>query len=199
MTHKPAITATPILEAISHRWSGRAFAETPIASEQLLALMEAARWAPSCFGDQPWRFVLWSKAADAASWQAAVDTLAPSNQAWAQRAPVLLLVAHHKVFNHNGQNNRWASYDAGAATENLCIQAAALGLMTHQMGGFDANKAKALANVPEGVELMAMVAIGYPGEADLLADDLKTRELAPRQRKPLGELFFNATWDTPAV
>lgn len=199
MTLKPAITKAPILEAISNRWSGRAYAATPVETATLLALMEAARWAPSCFGDQPWRFVIWNKHLDQLGWQAALDTLAPSNQTWAQHAPILMLAVHHKVFNHNGQPNRWASYDTGAATENLCLQAAALGLMTHQMGGFDVNKAKALANVPDDYELMAMVAIGYPGEVEQLSDELKARELAPRQRKPLSELFFNTTWDKPAI
>lgn len=199
MTLKPAITEAPIIEPISHRWSGRAYTSTPVEPSKLVALMEAARWAPSCFGDQPWRFVIWNKHLDQTTWQAALDTLATSNQTWAVNAPVLMLVVHHTVFNHNGQANRWASYDTGAATENLCIQAAALGLMTHQMGGFDVAKAKALANIPEDYDLMAMVAIGYPGEAEQLSDELKARELAPRQRKPLSELFFNSTWDKPAV
>ena len=141
--HKPAITQVAIDGTIAARWSGRAYDPAKAVSHaQVIALLEAARWAPSCFGDQPWRFVVWNKASNAEAWQQAFDCLVPGNQAWVKDAPVLLLVCADTLFSHNQQSNRWAQYDTGAAAENLCLQASALGLMAHQMGGFDANIAR---------------------------------------------------------
>ncbi|MDO9393083.1 MAG: nitroreductase family protein, partial [Methylotenera sp.] len=141
--HKPAITQVAINETIANRWSGRAYDASKIIShEQIVALLEAARWAPSCFGDQPWRFIVWDKNADAQTWQQAFDCLAPGNQTWVKDAPVLLLVCSDTLFNHNQQPNRWAQYDTGAAAENLCLQASGMGLMAHQMGGFNADIAR---------------------------------------------------------
>ena len=192
---KPAITQTSINETIANRWSPRAFdANKPITQAQIIALCEAARWAPSCFGDQPWRFIIWNKANDVAAWQQAFDCLAPSNQTWVKHAPILVLVCADSQFGHNQQPNRWAQYDTGAATENMCLQASSMGLSAHQMGGFDSDLAREQFNIPAHVTPMAMVAIGYMGDVGQLPDDLKTREMAERKRKPLGELFFNSTW-----
>ncbi len=93
--------------------------------------------------------------------------------------------------------NRWAQYDTGAAAENLCLQAQDLGLMAHQMGGFNADSARSTFAIPEQFTLMAMVAIGYAGDANQLSDDLKTRELAARKRKPVADLFFDSAWNKP--
>lgn len=198
--HKPAISQTPIHDIIANRWSPRAYdANKPVSQDQIISVLEAARWAPSCFGDQPWRFVVCDKTTNPDAWQQAYDCLVPGNQTWAQHAPVLLLIAANTLFGHNQKPNRWAPYDTGAATENLCLQATALGLFTHQMGGFDAAKAQAAFAIPEQYTLMAMVTLGYAAAADILPDDLRERELAERARKPLGELFFNGTWDKPIV
>ena len=195
---KPAVTAQPIHDVLANRWSGRAYdAEKLVSAEQVTSLLEAARWAPSCFGDQPWRFVVCNKADNAPAWQAAYDCLVSANQSWATHAPVLLLICADTVFSHNEKPNKWAAYDTGAAAENLCLQAAALGLMAHQMGGFDADKARATFKVPERYQILAMATVGYQAAVDNIAEDLKERELAPRSRKPLGELFFNGTWDQP--
>ena len=194
----PAITQVPIDALIAKRWSPRAFDVTkPVSQAQIIALLEAARWAPSCFGDQPWRFIVWDKNTDAAAWQQALECLVPSNQTWAKNAPVLVLSCHDTLFSHNGKPNRFAAYDTGAAAENLCLQATSLGLMAHQMGGFDSAKTRETFAIPAQYELMAMLAVGYEGDANQLPDDLKARELAERNRKPLGELFFNGTWEKP--
>ena len=138
MLEKPAVTRPPIAELIARRWSPRAMDSTqPVSRDHLLALLEAARWAPSCFGDQPWRYLVWDRFRDPAGWQQAFECLAEGNQSWVQNAPVLLLAVAAPAFGHNGQPNRWAQYDTGAASENLCLQAAALGLVAHQMGGFN--------------------------------------------------------------
>ncbi|MEK9824900.1 MAG: nitroreductase family protein, partial [Methylotenera sp.] len=146
--HKPAITQVAIDQTIANRWSGRAYdAAKTVTREQVLALLEAARWAPSCFGDQPWRFIVWNKSEDAAGWQQAFDCLVPGNQGWAKDAQVLVLVCADTLFAHNQKPNRFAQYDTGAAAENLCLQATALGLMAHQMGGYDADLAREKFNV----------------------------------------------------
>jgi len=194
----PAVTQAPINETIANRWSGRAFDATKaVSKEQILSLCEAARWAPSCFGDQPWRFMVWDKNSNVDAWQKAFDCLVPGNQEWVKHAPVLLLVCADTLFGHNQKPNRWAQYDTGAAAENLCLQAADLGLMTHQMGGFNLDATREAFAIPEQFTLMAMVAIGYSGDANQLSDDLKARELAERKRKQLADLFFDSAWSKP--
>lgn len=197
---KPATTQQPIHTLIADRWSGRAYdANQSVSEAQVISLLEAARWAPSCFGDQPWRFVVCNKTNNLQAWQAAFDSLVPGNQGWAVNAPVLLLICADTLFGHNDKPNKWAAYDTGAATENLCLQATADGLMAHQMGGFDADKARAAFNVPARYQILAMVSIGYPAAIESLSGEAKERELAPRSRKPLGELFFNGQWDQPVA
>ncbi len=195
---KPAITSVAIQETIANRWSPRAFdASKSVSQEQVIALLEAARWAPSCFGDEPWRFIVWNKNADEESWQRAFDCLVPNNQIWVKAAPVLMLVCANTLFGHNQTPNRWGQYDTGAAAENLCLQASSMGLMVHQMGGFNADKARETFAIPDQYTAMAMLAVGYEGDANNLPDELKTRELAERKRKPLGELFFEGAWGKP--
>ncbi|MDF0378410.1 nitroreductase family protein [Methylophilus sp. YYY-1] len=197
---KPAITQQPIHDLIANRWSGRAYdASQGVSQEQVISLLEAARWAPSCFGDQPWRYVVCNKADNLQAWQEAFDCLVPGNQSWAVNAPVLLLICADTLFSHNDKPNKWAPYDTGAATENLCLQATALGLMAHQMGGFDADKARATFNVPERYQILAMVTVGYQADVESLTGETKERETAARSRKPLNELFFNGQWDQSIV
>ena len=192
---KPAITQVPVQETIAERWSGRAYdAGKKVSAEQTLALLEAARWAPSCYGDQPWRFIVWDKHVDAANWQKGFDCLMPGNQSWVKDAPLLLLITASSLFNHNSQPNRWGQYDSGAAAENLCLQAASMGLMAHQMGGFDADQARQVFAIPEQFALMAMMAVGYPADVATLSGEVLQRETAPRQRRTLGELFFSGAW-----
>lgn len=193
--HKPAITQVAIDTTIASRWSGRAYdAVKPVLQEQVIALLEAARWAPSCFGDEPWRFIVWNKASNPQGWQQAFDCLVPGNQAWVVNAPLLVLVCADTLFGHNQQPNRFAQYDTGAAAENLCLQAASMGMMAHQMGGFDANLAREKFNIPAQYTVMAMISVGYPADIATLSGDALARETAPRSRKPLSELFFDAAW-----
>ena len=195
MLEKPALTSTPIADLIARRWSPRAIdRDQPVSREQLLALLEAARWAPSCFGDQPWRYLVWDRFHDATAWQQAFECLAEGNQIWVRNAPVLLLSVAAPHFGHNNQLNRWAEYDTGAASENLCLQATALGLVAHQMGGFDSDKAKATFNIPADHTCMAMIAVGHPGSIDVLPGTLREKEQAPRERKPLAQIVFEGAW-----
>lgn len=198
--HNPAITQVKIDETIAKRWSGRAYdAAKPVTQTQIIALLEAARWAPSCFGDQPWRFIVWDKNTDAAAWQQAFDCLVPANQTWAKDAPVLVLTCADTLFSHNQKPNRFAQYDTGAATENLCLEAAHQGLMAHQMGGFMADQVQAAFNIPAQYTPMAMLTVGYQADIASLEGDVLSRETAARTRKPLGELFFNSAWGKAIV
>jgi nitroreductase len=195
MQSKPATTCVKIHDIIQARWSPRAFDPNKhVSNDDLLALMEAARWAPSCFNDQPWRFVVCDKNTNADSWQNALATLGERNQLWAKNAPVLLLSVAMKNFNHNDKPNRWAMYDTGAAAANLCLQATALGLVVHQMGGFDGEKACKVFNLPSDCTPMAMMAIGYQADATVLDEDFKAIELAERTRAALYERFYAGQW-----
>jgi nitroreductase len=197
---KPALSSVPIADLIANRWSPRAFdANKTVSQAQIIALLEAARWAPSCFGDQPWRFLVWNKHSDENAWQQAFDCLAASNKTWVKAAPVLMLVCADTLFGHNQQPNRWAQYDTGAAAENLCLQASGMGLAVHQMGGFNADLVREKFAIPAQYTPIAMLCVGYAGDANDLPEDLKTRELAERKRKPLGELFFDGAWGKPVT
>lgn len=195
MLQKPASTHVKIHDIIQNRWSPRAFdPNRPVSDHDLTALLEAARWAPSCFNDQPWRFVVCNKAIDEAAWERAFSTLAEKNQRWAKNAPVLILSVAMENFGHNGSKNRWAMYDTGAASAGLCLQASALGLIVHQMGGFDAEHAREVFHLPSDCTPMAMMAVGFQAEAEILDDDFKAVELAERTRAPLNQRFYFGRW-----
>jgi len=198
MQTKIASTQVGVHDLIARRWSCRAFdASKPVSREQIVALLEAARWAPSCFGDEPWRFIVWDRNSDEAAWQKAFACLGEWNQNWVKNAPVLMLSTAYSLFRKNGTPNRWGQHDTGAASENLCLQAVASGLMAHQMGGFDEEKTRLAFNIPKEFALMAMIAVGYQGEPEVLNDELKGLELAARVRTPLGEHFFEGDWGVP--
>ena len=198
MQTKTASTQVDVHDTIARRWSCRAFdAKKPVSREQIVALLEAARWAPSCYGDEPWRFIVWDKNSDPVAWQKAFDCLGEWNQNWVKNAPVLMLTTANSLFRRDGSPNRWGQYDTGAAAENLCLQAVASGLMAHQMGGFDVEKTRSTFNIPKEFALMAMIAVGYKGDPEVLNDELKELELAARARTPLGVHFFEGDWNVP--
>ena len=198
MAVKLAQTQVPINDVLARRWSGRAFDPLkPVQREQLVALLEAARWAASCYNDQPWRFLVWDRNADAASWQKAFGCLGEWNQKWVINAPVLMLSCAGSVYAHNGKPNRFGPHDTGAAGQNLHLQAAAMGLMTHPMGGYDSGKARAAFAIPADYTPMAMIAVGHPGPADSLEEEYRELETAARVRRPLTECFFENGWGTP--
>lgn len=195
MVIKTAKTATPIDMLLSKRWSPRAFDPSKdINSTQLHALLEAARWAPSCFGDQPWYYLVCQKSSHLHAWNAAFECLDPFNQNWVKNVPLILFSVAKNEFHHNGKPNRWAQHDTGAASENICLQATSMGLAAHQMGGFDADKVIERFNVPAGFTPMAAIAIGHQAPAELLPEDLQTGELADRKRDPIEKHFFNGVW-----
>lgn len=190
---KPADTAHPIHDLLRRRWSPRAFSERPVEAEKLASLFEAARWAPSSFNAQPWRFFVATKD-DPAAFARLLACLRPQNVRWAQRAPVLSISVAQLDFAGDRGPNRHALHDVGLATENLVIQAVALGLVAHQMAGFLPDKARATLGIPEGYEAVTALAVGYPGDPEDLPPEIKTREHQPRERNPLSAFVFSDAW-----
>lgn len=198
MQEKNAITSVPIHDLMAQRWSPRAYdAARPVSRGQLIALLEAGRWAPSCNGDEPWRYLVWDRTRDAAGWQKAYDCLKPGNQGWCKNVPVLMLSCAGSAFSFNGNPNRWAQHDTGMASLSIALQAVAQGLIAHQMGGFDADRARAAFHIPAEYTPMAMIAVGYQAAPEVLDEETRKKELAPRKRRPLAECFFEGDWGSP--
>ncbi len=185
----------PIHDLLKSRWSPRAFSARAVENSKLFSLFEGARWSPSGGNLQPWSFII-STTRDEEGHSRFLSLLAGGNARWAKTAPVLV-VAVAKIDRSEGQPNFWALYDLGQAVAHLSLQANALGLAVHQMGGFDREKTREQAHVPQGFEPVTMIAIGYPGNADELPNDLRQRELEVRTRKPLSEFVFAQSWAEP--
>jgi nitroreductase len=154
----------PILSVLRDRWSPRAFSAKPVATEDLRALVEAARWAPSAYNEQPWRFLIATRDQQPDAYAKLLRTLVPFNQNWAKEAPVLMLSLAKRTLTRNGKRNQTAEYDTGMAMGNLLAEATARGLSLHGMGGFDAAKARELFGLPEDLEPLAVWAVGYAPE-----------------------------------
>jgi len=178
---------------IADRWSMRAFADRDVEAEKVRACLEAARWAPSCYNEQPWYFIV-GRRGEGEAHARLFDCLVEQNQRWAGEAPVLMISVAKPTFDSGGRTNRHAQHDVGLATMNLMLQAQALGLAAHAMAGFKRKETRETFGVPEDHEPMAAIAIGYPGEADALPEDLAEKERAPRQRRPLSAWVFGETW-----
>lgn len=191
---REAPAAVPIEALFRRRWSPRSFTDQPVSDAHLASLIEAARWASSCFNAQPWQIVVARKDREAAQHAALAACLSGNNQAWAPAAPVLMVAVARLDFAHNGKPNRHAAYDTGAAMAQLALQATALGLQVHQMGGYDMDQARAALGIPEGYELRAAIAIGHPGPASALPEELAARETAPRQRRAVTEWVHYGAW-----
>lgn len=195
MQDRKAITSVPIHDILARRWSPRAFDSGKMVSrEQLTTLLEAGRWAASCNGDEPWRYLVWDRSRDPQGWLKAFDCLSENNQKWVKNVPLLMLACAGSIFGHNGKPNRWGQYDTGAASISIALQAVALGLVAHQMGGFDIERARTAFSIPSEYTLMAMIAVGYQAAPDVLDEETKAKELRPRARKPLAERFFESGW-----
>ena len=190
---KPAPAHFPIHDLIRDRWSPRAFAAKPIEPAVLASLFEAARWAPSSSNEQPWAFVVATKD-EPENFAKTISVLVEFNASWAKEAAALVLAVSSLKFHANGNQNRNAFYDTGAATALLSMEATYRGLAVHQMAGFDPAKAKQVFQIPEDWEPIAAMAIGYPGHSDTLHPKLREREVAPRTRKPLSEFVMSGRW-----
>lgn len=162
--------------------------------ETLTSLFEAARWAPSSGNGQPWSYIVASKE-NPAGHERMASVLTPGN-VWAHKAPVLAIsiASLHRA----DKPNRTAHHDLGLANENLVIQAVSMGLAVHMMAGFHADMAREVFDIPANHEPVAMLAIGYPGDPELLPEDLRAKDLAPRQRKPIREFVFSGKFGQAA-
>ena len=184
-------TTKNIIPAIANRWSPMAFSESEVSAEIITDILEAARWAPSSFNEQPWRFLVMNKHDNSDSYDQLLDCLAPFNKKWAATVPILILVAAKTTFDRNGKVNKHALFDTGQAVANMIIQATESGLHSHQIGGVDFEKAHEVFKIDSDYELVDVIALGYQGNHLDLPEDMRKREEAPRSRKPLQEVAFH--------
>ena len=180
-------------DMVAERRSPLAYSDRRVEPEELRSLLEAARWAASSCNQQPWHFIVATKD-EPEEYGRLLGLLAPANAQWAGRAPVLMLTMAKLTYDANGAPNRHALHDVGQATAHLALQATALGLGVHQMGGFDAERAREEFSIPEGYEPVAAIAVGYPGHPEDLPEGLRARARAPRTRRELGEFVFSGRW-----
>lgn len=185
----------PIDAQFLERWSPRAFASDPLSDEQVAALFEAARWAPSCFNEQPWLFAIAREPEDHARM---ASILMEGNRTWAEKAPLLGIVFGRRNFGRDGKPNRWANFDTGAASMSLSLQAAKMGLVTHFMGGFSQEAAYEQLGISEqDFEALAAFAIGRQGSSTDLPANLAQRE-APSSRNPVSEFLIEGRLESGA-
>ena len=179
-----------ILEVIKERRSIRAFSDKPVEEEKISALFEAARWAPSAMNEQPWQYIYAGKE-DKALFNSIAESLMPGNRIWASNAPLLIVSMARKTFMDNGSHNGSAAHDTGMANYALSLQATQMGLYTHMMGGFDHSQLKENLNLTDDLQPIVIIAVGYPGDANVLPEALKQRENAKRSRKEHNEFVFS--------
>ncbi len=190
---KHAVADAPVEDLILSRWSPRSFSDQPVSDADLKSIFTAASWAASSYNEQPWRFIVGRKGD--ATYTKLFDSLLPMNQAWAKSAPVLYASFGKKAFTNGGQPNAYALHDTGAASATASLEAQALGLHTHGMGGFDKEALRAAFGVPDEFEVGAMWALGYLGNPENVPDSFKLAETTPRDRKPLGEIVFKGWYE----
>jgi len=193
---KHANTEYPIQDFVAKRWSPYGFADREVPETDLRALFEAARWAASSYNEQPWSYIVATRAQEAA-FARLLSCLAETNQSWANAAPVLALGVAKLRFERNGKPNRVALHDLGLASGNLVAEATARGLSVHQMAGILPDRARELYAVPEGSEVVTGIAIGYAGDPEAYPEEIRVRDLTPRERKPQREFVFGEAWGTP--
>ena len=194
---KQVSPAYPIHELIAKRWSPYSFAARPVSQDDLHSLFEAARWAASSYNEQPWSYIVGTKEAPE-DFERVLSCLFESNQVWAKAAPVLALGCTSLLFKRNGKPNAAAFHDLGLASATLTFEATARGLFVHQMIGILPDKAREVFKIPPDVQAVTGLALGYVADPSGLPDDLKQRDLAPRQRKTLAEFVFSGNWGRPA-
>lgn len=181
----------PIHSLILNRWSPRAMSGESLTDKELMPLFEAAKWAPSSYNAQPWRFIFAKR--ETSHWKSLFGLLVESNQKWASQAGALVVIASHMIFEHNQKPSQTHSFDTGAAWANLALEGSARDLVIHGLQGFDYDKAKEVCNIPDDFSVEAMIAIGKRGDPNTLSTELKSKE-TPSSRKPLSEIVFEGTF-----
>jgi nitroreductase len=195
---KKATTDHPIHPHVSERWSPYAFAEKSVSPGDLQSLFEAARWAPSSYNEQPWRYIVATKE-NSAEFERLLSCLVEGNQAWAKAAPVLAIGCTSLNFSKNGKPNAAAEHDLGLASATLTFEATTRGLVVHQMIGILPDKARELYGIPDDVRPLTGLAIGYAAGPETLPESLKGRDLAPRTRNPISSFVFSGSWGTTSA
>jgi len=178
-----------ILEIIQERWSPYSFSPSPVEDYKLKAMFEAAGYAPSCNNEQPWMFV-YTTQADGIIFSDYLGFLVDSNKVWATNAYALAISFARTTFHTSGKPNRYAFYDTGMAVSNLLLQALALDIYVHQMGGFSLEKVREYFKLPLDIEPVAMMAVGYLGDGESLTPELFKRDEKRRPRKSINEFVF---------
>jgi nitroreductase len=178
---KHRIADHPIETIFLRRWSPRAMTGQPIHEADLKRLFEAARWAPSTYNEQEWRFLYAQR--ESSHWPTFFNLLMAANQAWCKDAAALIVVLSKKTFTRNGNPNPVHTFDTGAAFQNLALQGAAMNLVVHGMAGFDRDKARKDLKVPDDYAVDAMIAVGQPGDPNDLPAELREREVPTGRNK----------------
>ncbi len=190
---EPAKTQQPVMELIAKRWSPKAFRLEIPKEAELISMFEAARWAPSCFNNQPWRYLVTTRE-DPEAFSRALACLTEKNASWVQNTPLLAFQIMRETFEYNGKPNPWSGFDCGLAMAQLILQAESMGWSVHVMAGFSRDRVREAFGVPEGFKPLVAFVIGIEGDPDTLPEDLKESEMEPRERKPLEEIVFSASW-----
>ncbi len=175
----------PVDKIFITRWSPRAMSGEPVAKGELMTLFEAARWAPSAFNNQSWRFLYSLK--DSPTWDTFFGLLAEGNQGWVKNAGALVVIISKTTFDYNGKPAKTHAFDTGAAWGSFALQGSISGLVVHGMQGFDYDRAKTELAIPDDYEVQAMAAVGNPGCSEALPDKLRKMEL-PSGRKSISEI-----------
>lgn len=175
-------------ELIINRWSSRAMSGEAVTEFELMSLIDAARWAPSSFNNQPWRFIYAYR--DTPEWQTLFDLLMPSNQIWVKNGGALLVIISRNTFEYNDKPSRTHSFDTGAAMENFALQGSAMHLIVHGLEGFNYDRARTVLQIPHNYDVEAMFVVGKRGQIDQLPEDLQKRE-EMSERKNISELIFH--------
>ncbi|HJT84459.1 MAG TPA: nitroreductase family protein [Nitrososphaeraceae archaeon] len=185
---KAAKTNFPIHSLIAKRWSARAFSTKSVEKTKLLSILEAARWAPSSRNEQPWRYIVFTND-NSEKLNMARSVLLEINN-YAKRAPILICAITKKYYTDNGIYNKLHFHDLGAANENMFLESFNQGLIMHEMGGFDREKARKVFSIPDVFEIGVMIAIGYQDSHDILPERYREKAFSPRERKSLSEIAF---------
>ncbi len=173
------IVANGVNRLFVDRWSPRAMSGAELPEDELRAIFEAARWAPSSMNNQPWRILYATRTSP--HWPVFFGLLLDANKVWCEKAAVLLLFISRTTFD-NGKPCRTHSYDCGAAWMSLALQGNLRGLVVHGMQGFDYDRARTELNIPADYQVEAMAAVGLPGPTDALPEALQAREIPSDRR-----------------
>jgi nitroreductase len=196
MSSMQAATDAPVHDFIAKRWSPYAFSDKRVSAADLRSLFEAARWAPSSYNEQPWRYIV-ATADKPKEFERLLSCLVEGNQAWARQAPVLALGVFSHTLERTGKPNAAAQHDLGQASAYLTFEATARGLVVHQMIGIQPDKAREAYAIPADFSALTGLAIGYAGKPDRLPEALRDRDAKRKPRKPASAIVFCGAWDKP--